>query len=329
MKWAVACKENEKLFFCCGQDEFDAINEIFAPFINCEYDVAVSTDAWKISTGNVNRENLQYAVKMKTELVDLEEPEREIYILPFNKEIILKRPVNKKWRVQILVRLIRDVLRNLCVERHNYLHMHAAMVQHKGCGICYLGDKKSGKTSFMFSMLLNGSDFVSNDDLSFVVKDNTLYGVGWPRAISVRNDLFETLSISDSFLGKHLLQHPSNKNQLSKEYTFFYPRELVKVTSSEIKKLAPVDLILIGSFCEEGENASIVKVDDEDLVEKLVMENMLLDYNKHSREFESVFKMELDKETYINTLKKIPTYIIKQDFKNMSRTLELLNGIKI
>lgn len=329
MKWSIASKETAKIFFCCDKDEFYVINEILDPFIGCAYDVQLDNEAWKISNGNLYSEISKSAILMKNKLVDEDEPEREIYISPLHKEIILKRPVDKKWRTQVLIRLIRDMLRNLCVETSNYLHMHAAMVRYKGQGICYLGDKKSGKTSFMFSMLLNGSDFVSNDDLSFAIKDNKIYGVGWPRAVSVRNDLFQALNINNTLLEKNVLTHPSNKNQLSKDYTFFYPKELIKTTNADIKEFSLVDILIFGGFCGEDEKAGITRVDSKEKIKQMITENVLFNYNKHSKEFESVFKTKPNIENYINMLKEIPAYIIKQDFKNMSQTIELLNGIGI
>ena len=104
---------------------------------------------------------------------------------------------------------------------------------------------------------------------------------------------------------------------------------MIKTTNADIKEFSLVDILIFGGFCGEDEKAGITRVDSKEKIKQMITENVLFNYNKHSKEFESVFKTKPNIENYINMLKEIPAYIIKQDFKNMSQTIELLNGIGI
>ncbi len=329
MNWYVFEKCEKRVLVLCDELLIEDVVPKLIPFITCKkYDNLIK-DTWKIVFNDFVTVSSN-AILMKNELVDQDEPTREVWIDFSIKEICIKKPEPFLWQSQILIRLIRDLLRNLVNEDLNSVFMHAAMVNYKGKGICIMGEKKAGKTTTMLNLCTKGASFISNDDLSFQLK-GSIKGIGWPRAISIRNDVFKALPYfkKKNFIGKNKLTHPSNRNKLSNLYTFIYPSELQNVLGNKIESEYKVDIILFSEF-SSGNKAPVIKKLTHDEALNLCVLNVVDNLNIHTKEFSSNF-LDYTKDYYFHLLSEyigdLECYKITQNFDDLNESLNLIDDV--
>lgn len=283
---------------------------------------------WKIFPYYDNDMNLSSMFIFEYVFDNISENEKREYMCDFTRNAIaILEPSSILEKLQITMRLCRDIIKNL--NKRNMLFLHGGMIVYRDKGICILGEKKSGKTSTILSFLSNKADFIVNDDLSISVHNSgKLIGYGWPRAISVRKDTLDKIFTKEK--GKSIERfiglHPDNAKETYEGHTFIYVDELEKLFQCRIRRCFSVDAIIFPEFHNE-EGTVIKRVNDE---EKLQMFYRFVDKNtnKYFRKFETHFEGNFDdKESMEHILGHIPMYHVKQNIGNISETIELVGEL--
>lgn len=208
----------------------DKIVDSISPYYYSEYvDEPVNT-SWKIVLDINSIDHAKFSDWQEIIVNYPNEPTRKYLLSSSEKTIIIIEPNEIVWKIQQVIRLVRDIVRNEFIQEDmNYYH--SAVLTYKDKGICVMGSKKSGKTTTILSLLTTQkANFISNDDLSLRLIDGKLVGYGWPRAVSVRNDSFEALRALNVNINRNTLEltHPSNTIKLRDNYTFFILKKLCK-----------------------------------------------------------------------------------------------------
>lgn len=283
---------------------------------------------WRIFPYYDNNMNLSSMFMFEHIFDNISESEKREYMCDFTRNAIaILEPSSISERLQITIRLCRDIIKNL--NKRNMLFLHGGMVAYRNKGICILGEKKSGKTSTILSFLSNDADFIVNDDLSISVHSSgKLIGYGWPRAISIRKDTLDKVFSKEkgNAIERFIGLHPDNVKEAYEGHTFIYVDELEKLFECCIRRYFSIDAIIFPEFHNEV-GTIIEKVKDE---EKLQMFYRFVDknVNKYFRKFETYFEgCFADKESMEHILGYIPMYHVKQNIGNISETIELVGEL--
>lgn len=147
-----------------------------------------------------------------------------------------------------LNRLVR-LLKVAFLEK-NCLSFHGSAIAIKNQGIAFLGEKFSGKTTFLMKSLINlknqGAAFVSNDDL--YIDNNKLWGSN--RSISVRKITFDKLGILPP---KSTYQLPIQKrNEIWRTKYRYKPQELMTKLGIGLEPEVPLKRIVILKYSKSN-----------------------------------------------------------------------------
>ncbi|WP_211272307.1 hypothetical protein [Enterococcus rivorum] len=198
--------------------------------------------SWKITT-NKSAQYFEKLNLMKIIIKQSPEPFMTVYYSGEKKIIGLVLENSLAWQVQNVIRFIRIVIR-LQQKEDETIFFHGGFIKYKNKGICFLGDKKCGKTSSILSFLRKGNvSFISNDDVSLNVKGPEIIGFGWPRSIVVRNDTLDKLNVNL----KIKLAHPLNEKHTA-DVTCFYPKELCQQFEVPLLSEFKVDYVVFPEF---------------------------------------------------------------------------------
>lgn len=231
------------------------------------------------------------------------------------KKIGLLKENSYSWQVQNVVRMVRVLLRLQCQE-NGMIFLHGGCLAYRGKGICFLGGKKSGKTSSILSFLkYKNSEFVANDDVSVYSNSNTLYAQGWPRSVVIRQDTWERLDIVNyDFL------HPLNSRS---EEPCLYPQQVGNLFARGCLAEITADYIVFPKFVNE-EKTEISYIEMED-ARKRLREQILLNPGKYNEYLLPYFKKKGDSlEVEKIMINKIKFLELKQNFNSLKNGTDAL-----
>lgn len=220
-----------------------------------------------------------------------------------------------EWTVQNAFRTIRVLLRMQCQESGD-IFLHGGFIKYKEKGICILGEKKAGKTSLILSMMkFCKADFISNDDVSLHLENDTWIGEGWPRSIVVRDDTWKRLQDKDMNLS-----HPLNTVS---DRMCFYPHELCKIFQVQLLYSTPIEYVIFPQFSTSSICLNeINKESAEKLIKHYILDNPGK-YNDYLFPFFSKTAQNKIWDIFISK-KKIHCIELKQSFDNLYAGAALL-----
>ncbi|MCO4490009.1 hypothetical protein Si116_01942 [Streptococcus infantarius subsp. infantarius] len=171
------------------------------------------------------------------------EPAITVFYSKDFKTIGLLQETEESWLVQNIVRMVRVILRLQYLEEGEEF-FHGGLIRYNNKGICFLGDKKSGKTTSILYLLKNKkAEFISNDDVSFRYIKSQLYGSGWPRAINIRPDTINMLGLN---CGNFAQSHPISR--LKNDIVCLYPFEISSLFDCKVSDKSRIDYIIFPEF---------------------------------------------------------------------------------
>lgn len=331
LQWIEISKMKYKVYLLVHNNDIKKISKIIKPYFELKLVSHPDEECFKIEP-YFSISKKQYDRKMSViqpKFEDINEPKRKYVYSETDKYIGILYPYDKNLRLQIAIRITRDILRNFCI-KEEMAYFHSGMVSYKGKGICIMGDKKCGKTTTILSLLSSkDSYFVSNDDLALHICDNILEGVGWPRTISIRNDSLEYISnIINDYKFPNVMEHPNNYIEAFKKSTFLYPYELSEVFDSKLIDIHKIDIILLPQFNECSSNQLIEISKDEGI--KIIKSFYERDINKYFRDFENNFKFKKCSETKIYDsilASNVKIYILNQNITRMEESIKLIDSL--
>lgn len=325
--WLKIKKYKYLVYIFCKKKDFIIIKEMVEPFFEVELLESISENDWTIYPyGNINA-SLVCFDEIYPFIKDDSEPKRK-YLCDFEKRIIgIIEPSNYKFRIQIAVRLVRDIIKNMFLEK-NMCYFHGGMIKYKNKGICIMGGKKSGKTSTILAILsTQKASFVSNDDISIIFDSGELFCLGWPRAISIRKDSILSMNgILHKFDFTRNFRHPDNYISELSHTSFVYVNELKEIFGCDIDVSSKIDMIIFPEFSSEKET-EVIELENEEKM-KCLLRNIEPDINRYFHDFEKCFLKDnvISKELSDN-LSKIKMLKLKQNINNMQSTLEWIDKV--
>lgn len=247
------------------------VDKYMCDYFECIDNYVVDNDCWHIMlTEDVNRYvdmGLQKII-----LKQISEPDIQVFFDGTKKKIGILKENSYDWQKQNLLRMIRVVLRLQCQEMAT-IFLHGGCISYRDIGVCFLGNKKSGKTSSLLSFLkYKKSYFISNDDVSLYKKSNDWYAEGWPRSIVIRNDTWKKLG-----LHSNKLTHPLN---VEKKGICLYPKQISEMFGKKFLKEINIKYIVFPKFIDTNE-AEIVQLDSTE-GKKRLSEQVLVNPGKYN-----------------------------------------------
>lgn len=330
LKWYKVTRNEYSVFLQSDSESLHSIKRDIEPYysinrIDSEKNIFDNT-YWKISDSpnGVITNNKEIEV-IRNEFKILDEPEREFFVISQEKIIEVIKPINKKWKNQIIIRLIRDIFRNYFYSK-NMSFFHGGLITNNNLGIAFMGGKKSGKTSSILSFLkYSDMNYVTNDDVSIKVKDKEVIGYGWPRTISIRNNTFSSLNLKREDIANKL-RHPSNDTFWKNEATFVYPNELKQFLTTKVSSKCKVNYIIFPAFNDNIQKPVLEEVNQNKFGELLRL-NLEPDINRYFRDFQKYFPLtdgNKNKEVIKGIVNNCRGFMLNQNFKNLSQSVDLV-----
>ncbi|PFY88279.1 hypothetical protein [Bacillus pseudomycoides] len=331
MNWYEVTRNEYSVFLQTDSESLYSIKKDIEPYytinrVELAKDI-LDNSYWKLSdpSNGVITENKEINV-IRIELKVLDEPEREFFVVPQEKIIEVNKPINKKWKNQVIIRLIRDIFRNYFYSKKNMSFFHGGLITNNNLGIAFMGGKKSGKTSSILSFLkYSDMDYVTNDDISIQINNNEVIGYGWPRTISIRNDTFSSLNLNREDIASKL-RHPSNDTTWKNEATFVYPNELEQFLTTKVSSKCKVNYVIFPAFNDNIQNPVLEEVNKSKFAELLKL-NIEPDINRYFRDFQKYFPFtdeNKNEEIIKDIVNNCRGFTLNQNFKNLSKSVDLV-----
>ncbi|MEK5415713.1 MULTISPECIES: hypothetical protein [unclassified Paenibacillus] len=329
-RWMEVGRETIKVYLYVPHSFSGMIIDILTPFYEIVLDRQPAKGFWKLILASETLEEHERDLTIiNVDMSNFHEPNRKFHVNSAGRTIYFEEPQEMLWKVQIAIRLVRDITRNEYLQLDMY-YFHSAMVEYLDKGICIMGGKKSGKTSTVLTLLSSGvAGFISNDDLSIRIEDGRVIGYGWPRSIAVRNDTLEAIETMRNIrIGREELNHPNNKIPVREDSTFFYPKQLASIFKGRMKKKHKVDYVIFTQFMNEGK-PRITELKDAAALE-LLSANYEHNINKYFKEFQIFFDQPDQKELEIvlkHIVKQAKCYELHQNFNMLDESRRLIDEV--
>lgn len=169
-----------------------------------------------------------------------------------------------------VIRVLRGLLIGMSFNQRNVM-FHAAAVSNEDESYLFIGNKGSGKTSFMVSFLkeIHGSSFISNDKvlLSLIDDQETVRVYGLPYVISV-----------DKKMSHRCIEYLKDK-----EHGFYdnkiciWPREYFKRSKNKIRIEADLKAIVIVKIDLKDDKVRILECKDCLSKKNAIQNNLIID----------------------------------------------------
>lgn len=245
------------------------------------------------------------------------EPEIKIFFNGKRKFVGLLAEYSNEWQVQNILRLIRVILRFECGAANTYF-LHGGCVDYKKNGICFLGEKKSGKTSSILGLLKEfETSFITNDDVSIYRDGDTWYGEGWPRSIVIRKDTWDILNLNYS---KESSRHPLN-TYLKKGHCL-YPQQLCDLFNRKLSSVSKIKYLIFPKF--SNDELTFRKIDRTESRER-IFRNLQYNPGKYNEYLLSYFNMcKLNDSELDDFLNQVECFELIQPFNRISDGVKLI-----
>lgn len=319
---------DKKVYLNMCDCDIDYIKVLLSPYFECQInDKSPDLLNWVISLEDDQKFDDDIIVKQFHDNIGL--IKRTYIYSKKNKRILVREPLGKEQKLQIAIRLIREIMRHYQInEKH--LFFHGGCIEKNNQGIAFLGHKKSGKTTNIINLLsATGYSYVSNDDISFCVDKGKIVAYGWPRAINIRLDTLPYISRLTQLreLNFLALKHPDNKElcYLNKNKSIImYPFELAEVCGISIKKQVELKYIIFPEFSDEiTELVEICNSKKIEFLERFLEKNI----DKYFEPFSEQFTSYSPKKEILSEFKKIKMFKLKQNFKSLDKVIGLVEEL--
>lgn len=291
------------------------LDKYFNYYFDNEFVHYVGSDIWYVMLRDREDSYIQMELK-KIIIKQFSEPDVQIFFDGDKKKIGLIKENTYEWQFQNLQRIVRILLRLQCQEMGD-IFLHGGCISYEGKGICFLGDKKSGKTSSILSFLKNKeSAFISNDDVSIHKGENNWYAEGWPRSVVIRSDTWEKLGLENNNL-----IHPLNS---TKEVICLYPQQIGELFGKKNATGNLIDYVVFPQFTDD-KIPQIIHIDREE-AKKRVRENVLYNPGKYNEYLLPYF--EKSKGEMTNEFLQGITFLeLRQNFDNLEEATNILSKL--
>jgi hypothetical protein len=257
-------------------------------------------------------------------------PDTQLYISFANKRIVVEQ-TDDGWKEMCVMRVIRGLLRWQSFSK-GILFFHGGLVELDGEGIAVLGNKRSGKTSLILSLLLKERvNYSTNDDVAFKLCSGSIYGIGSPRSLCIRNDTLNVLSASEPAFSSAMkaVKHPGNdyysavnnlKSISEGEYTYFYQKEITAICKKRITTMVVLKKIIFPSFLERDKNGSYIERLTYDKAYELLSNNFVSYPEKYTMFFKDYFQSPDGNyiESFIKSIaENVECYALNQSFNSL------------
>ena len=321
-------RHEKKVYLNMCDYDINNIKMLLSPYFECQInDNKPDLSSWVISLGVDQKFDDDIIVRQFHGKVGL--VKRTYIYSKKHKRISVREPQDKEQKLQLAIRLIREIMRHYQIEE-NHLFFHGGCIEKNNQGIAFLGHKKSGKTTNIINLLsATGYSYVSNDDISFYVDKKKIVAYGWPRAISIRLDTLPYISrfTQLSKLNFSNLKHPDNKKMyhVNKENTIImYPFELAEACRISIKKQVELKYIIFPEFSDEvTELVEICDCEKIGFLEEFLEQNI----DKYFEPFSEQFTSYSPKKEILSEFKKIKMFKLKQNFKTLDKVIALIEEL--
>lgn len=236
-----------------------------------------------------------------------------------------------------LRRVIRAIYKSLLI-LNGWMYCHGAAFLLNNVGVCITGNKRSGKTSTLLSMIDEyGSQiqYCSNDKLMLKKDERTgrLRMLGLPHKISIRMDVLQQfeglhrMKNNPSFYVKENRRVLENikTNEWTEDKFQMLPVEMSRVLKIALKQIIEPQILIIPNWNTENQQARLERIDSFDY-DSYKLQMLDLDkeiYNVLRKEFS---KVQNDKFSEI--IKKIPNvFYLHQNFKTIKQATKLVYNL--
>lgn len=275
---------------------------------------------WKVreyeSTQNFSNSKIFYEKSVDS-------PEVKIYVDKDKKIITIKQ--EGEWLVLYLVRIVRSLFRWLYYEE-SAIFLHGAFISLHGIGIAILGEKRSGKTTTLLSLMsLEECKYITNDDLC-VIQDKEIYkGLGWPRSLCIRKESLTVLK--DLYNSEYVINsnHPGNINSRENKYIYVKPKELANNDLRRISAENRLNIILFTKF-HDIEHPKIIKL-GVSTASELLYENLQKypeTYCSFLGEYFTEPKLYKKEDMFKEILDGVDCFQLDQAFYNMKESKKII-----
>lgn len=250
MNMVLCTKCSKEVVFLSNDNILNIVNDFLEPYI-CIKPISKlpSYKGWTVyATNRLDNNSVNsYQVIRKDNV------EGNIYASLRQQKIIIEHIEDNQLAITAK-RIIRGILRWSSFSSGT-LFMHGGFVEVNGVGIMLLGERKSGKTSTIMSLLSHkGVKYGTNDDLSLNVYSNRIQAEGWGKSISVRNDTIMALSNTAykysmaKLENKYRFKLHRDNSTFMQDKSYFTPKFFSNIYNREMVKSLNIKAIIFPQF---------------------------------------------------------------------------------
>lgn len=149
---------------------------------------------------------------------------------------------------------------------------HSACVVLNGFAYVILGDKGAGKTTTMWSQLINGASYLSNDRTLIHISSNKLMATSWPLGIRLGRGLVKNQTVLNPETFNFKRNNGANTKKSNMPFKWgerlkyeISPKEIENLFQRPLVSSAPIAGFILASLEDKAENLDIVSANVSDV----------------------------------------------------------------
>lgn len=268
----------------------------------------------------------------------------DIILNKYNKSIDIITTNASEVTLDIIEKIIISCI-SVYLENYNCFYLHASGVCKNNNSIIFLGNKFSGKTSFMCHLLDIGFDFISNDRIGIISSEIINTCIGFPTSIGLRlgtiyncisphtisnflnNNSFKS-SIKDLKLNltgiNSLYNNSIINNNLDFKFNVFI-EDFLQIFNTTIITKSNLKIIIFLEYSQITELPKIIKIPNH------FINNLIKNYTIDSFHPAMPYIRRIQKSKkvlpQITDITKIICFKIQHNFKNLDTLNSFFNNI--
>ena len=307
------------------QDEYEiVIKQHFKGNINIIYNISHEPTYTLIVSNNINKANGIYH-KMIDKWFNyssldcwIDNNQRLCQISNFHATSIK----NKNLTIQYFV----SNLFNRLLELYGYTAIHSSCVEKHGKGIAFIGERLSGKTTCMLTLLHYGFNFISNDSAAIKYIDKEKY----IDIFGITQNIFIRMSQDKKYLkvAKEQNVRCDQCVQLEDNRIVMTPFELAQINNVQILPSTKLRLILIPCYNPEIRETKFTLLDQKSCNILFKSQTISLVHNTTTflRDITISSPEKTNIERNIAYLTKVPCYLCEQNENTMESFVKKINN---
>lgn len=231
-----------------------------------------------------------------------------------------------------VMRIIRSLVMLKDIDSGMTMFKGAALKNKNGHGVVLFGEKRTGKTSLVLSMMLENhpeDKFITNSQVTLGIEGDSLLANGYPMSMGVRLNVLESMekrgnqNVGELITTLKETMEPGGENRY-----YLDPKVLKTLFNGRIEAGTAVNALVILRRASSKDEFSFKRLGPNEVLDYLIDYHQRF-YNRDGSGWYKLFDVDFEREisNIENIVEMCPIYELTYSVDHHQKALDVINGI--